>query len=146
MVVLEVDELAVEAVEVVALARDRRALLCEQRGEVAIDLAVLQAEPGHPPGVLGSEAETPQRSRRGAGARGRPPRTRGSRWLPRGGGRTPADSYQRMADEAIPARSASSETFIALASPWRRRGWASSSREANRMGGPYTLKSLEGQE
>ena len=56
----EIDELAIEAVEVVALADDGRALLGDERHQVTIDFAVFEAEPRHPAGVLRPEPETPQ--------------------------------------------------------------------------------------
>ena len=60
MRLLEVDQFGVETVQVVALAGDLRPLLGQQRAEVTIDFAMLQAQPGHPPGVLGPEPETSQ--------------------------------------------------------------------------------------
>ena len=57
---LEVDEFAVEAIEVVALAGDRRPLVGDQRRQIAVDLAALEAQPRHPAGVLRAEPEASQ--------------------------------------------------------------------------------------
>ena len=39
---------------------DGRALVGDQRGQVPVDLAVFQAQPSHPSGVLGPEPEAPK--------------------------------------------------------------------------------------
>ena len=56
----EVDELAVEPVEVIALTGDRGALPRDERHQVPIDLAALETQPRHPAGILGAEAKPPQ--------------------------------------------------------------------------------------
>ena len=56
----EIDEFAIEAVEVIALAGDRCSLVGDQRCQVTVRLAALQAQSSHPTSVLGTESETPQ--------------------------------------------------------------------------------------
>ena len=52
----EIDEFAVEAVEVVALAGDGRTLVGDERRQVTVDLAAFEAQPRHPAGVLRARA------------------------------------------------------------------------------------------
>jgi hypothetical protein len=56
----KVGELAIEPVEVIALAGDRRSLVGQERQEVAVDLAPLKAQPGHPTGVFRTESKATQ--------------------------------------------------------------------------------------
>jgi hypothetical protein len=58
---LEVEDLALEAIQIGALAGDDVALLGEERGEVTVDLAVLEAKARQPSGILRYQAETSQR-------------------------------------------------------------------------------------
>jgi hypothetical protein len=53
---LEVEKLALEPVEIVALTRDRGPLVGEERGEVEVDPAALDAEPRQAAGILRPES------------------------------------------------------------------------------------------
>ena len=57
----EVEQLALEAIEVAALAGDRRPLVCEERREVGVDLSPLQAQASEPAGILRAESEASKR-------------------------------------------------------------------------------------
>ena len=56
----QIDELAVEAVEVVALAGEGRALVGDERRQVTVDLASLQTQARHPTRILWPEPEAAQ--------------------------------------------------------------------------------------
>jgi hypothetical protein len=102
----EVEDLALEPIEIRPLAGDDVALLGEERGEVTVDGAVLEAEPRdgvrRPPARGRGVATT----RRDGASRDPLRRTRGTHWPgAAAAGNTPACSYQRTADGATPARS-----------------------------------------
>ena len=101
---LEVDELAIEPVEVVTLARDGRSLPGDQRGQVGVDLAALEAEAGHPAGVLGPEPQPPQADHESKAGQVDVVVFAIAVGLSDASGRIPTDSYQRTAEGAIPAR------------------------------------------
>ena len=56
----EVAQLAVEPIELGALAVDRSPLRGDERREVEVDRAVVEAQPRHASGVLRAEAEPPE--------------------------------------------------------------------------------------
>ena len=56
---LEVDELALEPVEVASLAGDGGALLGQHRREVEVHGSQLEAQARQPPGVLWPQAQAP---------------------------------------------------------------------------------------